>query len=153
MITAHVESFAERLEELKPLLPLHWQELGLFRDRMPLDPDFDFYLASEAQGRLLFVTVREAGALIGYWISFIVPGLHYKSTLSNHLDVYWVHPDHRGNGAGFILADRVRSESKRRGVKIWYVGSKNHKPSEWFFERLGFQRMEAHFVQWIGDDA
>lgn len=155
MITTQIESFEERLEELKPLLPEHWRELALFQDRMPLDPQYDAYIARERAGQLLFVTAREDGRLIGYWISFIAPGLHYKSTLTNQLDIYWVRPDHRGKHAGFALADLVKAESKRRGVKIWYAGSKNHKPSEWFFERLGFERCEAYFVQWIGseDDA
>jgi len=49
------------------------------------------------------------------------------------------------------LADTVKAESARRGVKIWYAGSKNYKPSEWFFERLGFEACEKHYVMWIGD--
>lgn len=151
MISAQIESFEDRLDELKPMLPEHHRELGLFQDRMPLDPNFPAYFEAERNGRLLFVTVREAGALIGYWISFINPGLHYQSTLTNQLDIYWVHPDHRGKHAGFALADLVKTESIRRGVKIWYAGSKNHKPSEWFFERLGFEKCESYFVQWIGE--
>lgn len=152
MITAQIESFESRLDELKPMLPAHHAELGLFQDKMPLDPDYPTYFRAERAGELLFVTVRESGALVGYWISFIQPGLHYKTTLTNKMDIYWVHPDHRGHKAGFMLADLVKSESARRGVKIWYAGSKNHKPSEWFFKRLGFEPCETYHVMWIGDD-
>ncbi len=151
MLTAQIESFMGCLDELKPMFPEHHKELGLFQDRMPLDPNYAVYDEAEKLGRLLFVTVREAGELIGYWISFISPSLHYQSTLSNQLDIYWVRPDHRGKHAGFALADLVKTESIRRGVKIWYVGSKNHKPSEWFFQRLGFEPCEAYYVQWIGE--
>jgi L-amino acid N-acyltransferase YncA len=152
MITAQVESFEDRLDELRPLLPAHHAELGLFQDRMPLDPQFDLYVERERLGQLLFVTVREDGALVGYWISFIAPGLHYRQTITNTMDIYWVHPDHRGHGAGFMLADLVKAESVKRGVKVWYAGSKNHKPSEWFFKRLGFVACDSYFVMWIGEE-
>lgn len=151
MLTAQIESFEACLDELRPMLPEHHKELGLFQEKMPLDPNFPVYFAHEQAGSLLFVTVRDAGALVGYWISFIQPGLHYQSTLTNQMDIYWVHPDHRGQKAGFMLADLVKAECIRRGVKIWYAGSKNHKPSEWFFERLGFEHCEAYYVMWLGE--
>lgn len=151
MITAQVESFTERLDELKPILPLHHAELALFQDKMPLDPQFDIYIAREAAGQLSFVTLREQGALIGYWISFIAPGLHYRTTLTATMDILYVHPDHRGAGAGFVLADAVKAELVRRGVKVWWAGSKNHKDIAWFLERLGMAKAEEYYVMWLGE--
>jgi GNAT superfamily N-acetyltransferase len=151
MITAQVESFAEHLDELKTILPTHHAELALFKDKMPLDPQFDLYIARERAGELLFVTLREDAALVGYWISFIAPGLHYRSTLTATMDILYVHPDHRGNGGGFKLADVVKAELVRRGVKVWWAGSKNHKEIAWFLERLGMAKAEEYFVMWLGD--
>lgn len=152
MITAQIESFHKTLPELAPLLPVHWEELGLYQDKMPLDPAYGVYFDRENRGELLFVTVREDGRLIGYWISVIAPGLHYKTTLTNTMDILYVAPEHRGNDAGFLLADLVKAESIRRGVRLWWVGSKNHKQIEWFFERLGFERQETYFSMWLGDE-
>lgn len=59
MLTAQVESFADRLHELKPLLPLHWEELALDKDKVPLDPQYDTYIAREDHGEVLFVTLRD----------------------------------------------------------------------------------------------
>lgn len=151
MITSQVESLTDRLEEIKPLLPLHWEELALFRDKMPLDPRFDLYLARDAVGEVCFVTLRENGDLIGYWISFIAPGLHYGSTLTATMDILYVVPEHRGSAGGFMLADTVKSELKRRGVKVWWAGSKNHKEIAWFLARLGMEKAEEYFVMWLGD--
>jgi len=41
MITFSVEPLTERLEELKPLFPRHWEELALNKEHVPLDPQYD----------------------------------------------------------------------------------------------------------------
>lgn len=151
MITAQVETLRECMEEWLPLLPGHHAELALFKDKMPLDPNFDTYLAREDAGELQFVTLRADGALVGYWISIIAPGLHYKSTLTATMDILYVHPDHRGQAAGFLLADTVKADLIRRGVKVWWAGSKMHKGIAWFLERLGMEKAEEYFVMWIGE--
>ena len=102
-------------------------------------------------GQLIMPILRKDGKIIGYWPTFIAPGLHYKSTLTATMDILWLHPDHRGDDAGKLLADCVKTELKRRSVKLWYAGSKNHKQIEWFFKMLGFDPIESMFAMWIGD--
>lgn len=152
MITAQVEPFSDVIEEIKPMLPGHWRELALYQDRMPLDPQWGAYIEREAQGSLVVVTLREAGAVIGYFWGFIAPGMHYQSTLTCTMDIMYVHPDHRGKHAGNLLLNTIRAELKRRGVKMWWMGSKNHKPIEWLYEGFGLERAEAYFCAWLGDD-
>lgn len=151
MLSAQVESLTEHLEEIKPLLPYHWKELAIFQDVMPLDPNYDLYLVRDGRGEVMFVTLREDGELVGYWISFVAPGLHYQSTLTCTMDILWVKPDKRGGDGGFMLADCVKAEAKRRGVKCWYAGSKNHKEIAWFLERIGMEKIEEYFAMWLGD--
>ena len=149
LITAQLESFREGLEELKPLLPDHWRELGLYQDRMPLDPDFDQYFAREDAGQLVYCTLRVNGTLQGYFIGVVVPGLHYQTTLTCHMDICLIRPAFRGIKAGRVLFDAVEAELRRRGVKMWWVGSKNHKPIVGFFEALGFIPEEVHLARWL----
>lgn len=151
MITAIVEPFMSQVEELKPLLPGHWEELGIYRDRMPLDPEWSVYDAFERAGQLIYVAARKEGVLIGYFIGTVTPGLHYRQTLTCKMDIAYVLPEHRGC-AGTILFDAVKAELKRRGVKLWWVGSKDHHPIEGFYEAFGFTRQETYFTLWIGDD-
>ncbi|WP_335954048.1 GNAT family N-acetyltransferase, partial [Acinetobacter higginsii] len=127
MITAHVESFEENLEYLKPLLPIHYQELALNQDKVPLSPQFDKYIAAEHSGELLFIGLRKSGELIGYFIGFVAPGLHYSTCLTCQMDIFYVHPDHRGSGAGLQLFKFVEDQCKKRGVQRLFVGSKLHK--------------------------
>jgi GNAT superfamily N-acetyltransferase len=151
MITCHVESFIEMLPELQPLLPLHYEELALDQDKVPLDPQYELYFERERNGQLIFVTLREAGVLIGYFIGFIAPGLHYKTCLTCHMDIFYVHPEKRGGRAGIKLFKFVEAELKRRGVDRWFVGSKCHMDASWLFRYLGFEQIEIYFSKWIGE--
>jgi GNAT superfamily N-acetyltransferase len=150
-ITAQVESFIDCWPDLQPLLPLHWAELAIHQDKMPLDVDYLTYHRQEEAGELLFITLRNRGDLVGYFAGLIGRSPHYKSTLACKMDVIYLYPEHRGFGAGKLLMDTIKAELKRRGVQVWYMGSKNHKPIEALFMACGFEPMETYFSQWIGD--
>lgn len=151
MITAQVESLTERLAELKPLFPLHYDELALNKDKVPLDPQYDIYLQRDAAGQCLLVTLREKGALVGYFVGFIAPGLHYKTCLTCTMDIFYVHPDVRCRFGGVRLFKAVQTELKRRGVQRWFVGSKNHADASRLFECLKFEKVETYYSMWLGD--
>ncbi len=151
MITAHVESFEQNLEYLKPLLPIHYKELALDQDKVPLSPQFDKYVAAEQRGELIFVTLRKAGQMVGYFIGFIAPGLHYSTCLTCNMDIFYVLPDHRGSGTGFQLFKFVEQQLKKRGVDRMFVGSKMHKDASWLFEKLNYTPVETYYSTWLGD--
>nr|DAN02913.1 MAG TPA: transcriptional regulator [Caudoviricetes sp.] len=151
MITAHIESLAEHLPEMRRLLPLHYQELALNKDKVPLDPQYEVYLDRERRGELLFVTLREAGEMIGYFVGFIAPGLHYRTCLTCTMDIFFVHPGKRQGRAGITLFKFVKAELKRRGVDRWFVGSKCHADASALFEYLGFEKVEVYYSMWVGE--
>lgn len=149
MITAQVESLTERLEEMKPLFPMHWEELALNKDRVPLDPQYDIYLERDAKGQVMFVTLRELGELVGYFVGFVAPGLHYRTCLTLTMDIFYVRPDKRGR-CGVKLFRAVETEAKRRGVQRMFMGSKCHKDAGWLFQRLDYEVVEHYYSKWIG---
>jgi len=151
MITCQVEQWPAFIEEAKPMLPIHWEELALNKEKVPLDPQYHVYDDRHANGQVLVITVREDGLLVGYFIGFIAPGLHYKTCLTCQMDIFYIHPDHRGAGAGFHLFRAVEAECKRRGVNRLFVGSKMHKDASWLFEKLGYEEVERFYSTWIGD--
>jgi GNAT superfamily N-acetyltransferase len=152
MLTAQVESLTEQLAELKPILPIHWEELALDKDKVPLDPQYGVYLARDAQGEVLFVTLRDGGELMGYFIGFVAPGLHYRTCLTLTMDIFYVVPEHRGKHGGVALFEAVKKEAKRRGVNRWFVGNKEHSKvhAEALFLHLGFEKVETYYSMWLG---
>lgn len=151
MITIHIEKLANTLPELMPLLPVHYEELALDKDHVPLDPMYDVYLAREAQGQLLLVVMRDAGEIVGYFIGFIAPGLHYKTCLTCIQDIFYVRRDKRDGTQGIRLFSFIKKELKRRGVKRWFMGSKMHADASPLFEKMGARKVETTHSLWLGD--
>lgn len=123
MIDVRVEQYATVIGEIKPLLELHWQEIATDRDAIPLDPNFEQYRAMEAAGNLVILTAREAGALIGYSIFFLIRHPHYQSTVFAMNDILFVTPAKRGGRAGLRLIRESERVMRERGAsKIsWHI--------------------------------
>jgi len=150
MITFHIQSFESAIPELQALLPLHYNELALNKDNVPLDPQYDIYLHRERSGEVIFVAARELGNLIGYFIGFIAPGLHYKTCLTCTMDIFYIHPDYRKGSSGIRLFRFVEQELRRRGVQRWFMGSKLHADSSALFKRLKAEPVEIYYSKWLG---
>ena len=151
MITASVESFTECRVELEKLFPQHWDKLALDKEAVPLDPDYAAYAQRERQGELMFVALRDAGRMVGYWTAFIAPGLHYRRCLTATMDMWFVLPDHENGVATMILMRAVEREYRRRGVKRSFVGEKNHTPCGRLYRAFGYAPVETHYSKMIGD--
>jgi GNAT superfamily N-acetyltransferase len=158
MIKYQVEALTTHLDELKPLLLKHWRELALDQDRVPLDPIWEIYIQKDGEGGVLFVTARDAGRLIGYFVGFVGPGLHYRSCKTLQIDIFWLHPEFREDSLSFaegeLIADQLVGEvikaAKDLGVQRMFAGSKLHKDSGALFERHGGVEIERYFSFWIG---
>ena len=149
MITAQVESVRSVLPEIQPLLAKHYDFLSLHKERFPLQPNYAFYLEREERGESVVVTLRKDGDLIGYWICFVAPGLHYQTCLTSIMDIWFVDPEHMLGKAPLILLRAVEREMRRRGVNLWFAGEKLHKPCGRLFEKLGFEKVETTYAKWL----
>ena len=159
MITAQVESLTEGLEEMKPLFPSHWEEVALNQDKVPLDPRYDVYLSRDAAGEILYVTLRDLGVLVGYFVGFVQPALHYKTCLTLQMDIFWLHPDFRDGDsltaieremACMTLFETVKKAAVARGVKRAFYGSKSHKDASIVFAALGMVEVERYYSAYWG---
>ncbi len=152
MIVASIETFERGLEELKRFLDGHYEELsGHAKHGIPLDPQYQIYIAREKAGELIYMTLRENGAMIGYFVGFLAPGLHYQSCLTLTMDVLYVVPEHRGKGAGIILGHAIKNEAKRRGAQVWFMGFKEEHRThmEALLLMLGFAPFERTYALWM----
>jgi len=153
MLTFQVDSFEASIPELRDLFPVHHAELALFKDRMPLDPDYAEYVRRERDGKLFLTTGRQNGSIVAYYVANVFPGFHYKSTLTGTMDIAYVVPDFRNRGAALPLFRTTERELQRRGVKVWYSGNKLHNPLGMpkLHELLGFIPADQYWVRWIGE--
>ena len=150
MITATLESFTERVEELRPLLLSHYEKLALDRERVPLDPQWEHYFAKEQLGELMFVVLRDNGRMVGYWIAFIAPGLHYKTCLTATMDIWNVLPEYERAGPIITLMRAVEREIERRGVNRSFVGEKIHRPCGRLYRAFGYEPIETYYSKLLG---
>lgn len=150
-LSAQVERYSDVLPELAPLYPDHWAELALDTEypEAALAPRWDQYLALEAAGELLVVTLRDLGTLAGYCLMVIRPHLHYEMCLTATTDIFRVLPQYRGRYGGARLFKAVEKECRRRGVKRMFVGSKLHRDSSRLFTSLGFKPIEIYHSKWL----
>lgn len=149
MLTAQTEPFPPFLDEVKPLLARHYDEISLHKGRFDLDPQYDEYLRRDALGMVLTITLREDGKLVGYIVSFVAPGLHYRDCLTLTMDIFYVAPEHRGKQGGIKLFRALEREARRRGVGYMMMGSKLHRDASRLFERLGYAPVETYYAKWI----
>jgi GNAT superfamily N-acetyltransferase len=147
--TAQVEDFFAALPEMLPMLPRHWEELALDKDVIPLDPRWDEYRALYERGKLLLVTLRERGHLVGYCWVIIAPSLHYGSSLHGTIDIFWIDPRHRGRMGGRRLFRAVEAELRRRGVMRWVASSKLHRDCGRLLAAIGMQPFETLYAKML----
>ena len=80
MIKFGVERYSQVNEDIKELIKLHYDEIAVNKEDIPLDPDWDRYKLLDDKGLIMIITARDEGRLVGYSIFFISNHLHYKST-------------------------------------------------------------------------
>lgn len=143
MITFQVERLAPIQPELEHLLKLHWEEVALNRDTIPLEPDWDMYYHLDGAGMLHILTARSAGKLIGYYIDIIKGHLHYKSSKTAFCDVYYLMPKHRTGRTALRLFMEHERALNRIGVNKIYTMHKVHVNNIGpLLAKLGYKHIE-----------
>ena len=151
MITYQVEKLETCLEEMKPLLEKHWEEVAWYKDEIDFNPDYDKYYQVEAIGMLHVVTVREDGELIGYNINFINAHLHYSDHKYAVNDIIFLKPEHRHASAAIDLISFTEKELKKLGVSVMTMHMKLAHPFKSLMEHVDFAPQEYVYSKLIGE--
>lgn len=151
MITYQEESAQDCLEEIKPIIKLHWEEIALHKDKIKLNPDFDKYLLLDSLGMLHILTARDEGELVGYFISFIQPNMHYKAELFAINDILYIKPEHRKGTVGYRLFKNAEASLKEIGVDVIVVHTKVNNDFKPLMDKLEYERIEYSYSKYIGD--
>lgn len=148
-LTFQVEQYVDVINEIIPYYPMHYEELASDKS-IPLDPDFEGYLWRAEKGLLQVVTARKDGELVGYYIAFISPHIHYRHSLTAHVDIYYLRKDCRIGANGLDFLRFAEQSLVDRAVERIYVSTKTDSDKSAIFEWLGYQEKERVFTKLIG---
>ena len=137
--------------DAEPLLQEHWDEVALNKDKIKINPDWDAYYALEEQGKLKVFTARDGEKLVGYFVVFVSPHIHYKDHLFAKNDLIYLAPSHRKGFTGIKLLKFAEGCLKADGVSVLVVNTKNHRPFHKIMQFLGFSPSETLYSKYIGD--
>lgn len=135
------ESVEAVLEEIKPLLVKHWEEVSFYKD-IALDPDYESYLKMDELGVLRVYTARdEDNVLMGYAVFFVRANPHYRQSLQAVQDIIFIDPEKRGFGVKFILW--TEQQLKAEGVQVVFQHIKTNTPKTIdLFRRLDYENID-----------
>lgn len=144
-----VERWATYAPDAEALWALHWQEVALTQQEVPMDMDLERYAALDDAGILHIVTGRDDGRLIAYHTSLVLGHLHYKSTLHSLTDLYWVHPLWRRGTIALKLFGAAHRSLKARGVVKVISGTKLHSGLDMsrLFEFMDYTLAEKSYTK------
>ena len=134
------------IEEIKGLLPEHYDELCVTKD-FPLEPDYVAYGRLCIAGMLKCITCRADGNLIGYIIFVVNPHLHYKSCITAFEDIYFIKKEFRQGRVGIRLFQCAEEELKKDGVHRVIMHTKIHLDNSRLFEYLGYKHTDKLFTK------
>jgi hypothetical protein len=129
------EKFSAIVHEIRPLN----------QDTVPLDPDWDRYLALENADLMHVLTVRVDGSLVGYVFVCVGPHLHYASTKWAVVDMFWLNPLYRVGWTGVRMMRDLEKGVSEIGAKVLHISHKMHVKEgrvSSIFRRLGYRPIE-----------
>ena len=145
MTSFALETVEQVLDEIKPLLAQHWEEIATYKD-LPLDPDYEAYLRMAAAGRVRVFTARHEGVLIGYGV-FFLGNLHYKGSGIATQDILFILPQYRGTTVGYRLIKFCDDSLRAEGLQVTYQHVKISHDFSPVLSRLGYRPVEIIYAR------
>ena len=134
------------IEELKGILPEHYEELCVTKD-FPLSPDYEAYGRLCMAKMLKCITCRIDGQLVGYAIFIVQPHLHYMSCKTAFEDIYFLKKEFRQGRNGVRLFQHAERVLKGEGVNRIIMHTKIHMDNSRLFEYLGYKHTDKLFTK------
>jgi GNAT superfamily N-acetyltransferase len=141
-----LENLSEVYDEAAGLIALHWREIAPYQDITRINPDLELYERLEAAGRLLLVTARDAGTLVGYFLMILAPHPHYRHIVVATEDLHFVHPAARG-WTGIKLMKFAERMARAQGATLMVGRAKAKSEHGALYARLGYDLMDEVFTK------
>lgn len=149
MITYQSESYFTARDD--GLIQMHYDEIALHKEAIPLAPDWHRYDLMDAAQDLACITARDDGKMIGYSVFFLQNHIHYMTTRMASNDVLYLHPDYRKGRIGIKLIQHSEKHLQWLGVKkiVWHIKTANDFSP--ILKRMGYGNEEVVMGKILGD--
>ena len=141
------ETVQECLLDMLDMLDAHYQEITTHKHLTKLKPDYEAYLEMEKDDAIRVFTVRtDDGELIGYFVTFIQPHIHYSDCIYAMNDILYIHPDHRGGTIAYRLFKKAIQDLRdNTKANIFCIHMKVEYPFRGLLTKLDFQLTEENW--------
>jgi len=146
MIEYIVEDPATFIEEMREIIPVHYDELCVTKD-FPLAPDYEAYGRLYNAGMLKCITARDEDGLVGYVIFIVQPHLHYMTCKTAFEDIYYLKKEHRLGRTGIRLFQFAEEALRADGVNRVIFHTKVHLDNSRLFEYLGYKHTDKLYTK------
>lgn len=141
-----VERIEDVLSELKPLHVAHWQETERYRHGIPLNPDYNYMINAERNGRFLLFTVRIDGVLVGNMMLYISRSTHTQNWVAEE-DTMFILEEHRKGRLGVRLIQYGEEILRNLGITEVRVTVKTVNNVGRLLSHLGYTHAANQFIK------
>lgn len=134
------------LEELVPLLHLHWKEVAHFKD-IRLNPNLKFYKDLEQAKILRVYTIRKTEKLVGYAVFFVQKDPHHQHSVQAVQDLLFLSPSLRAKLIGYRFLKWCDKQLTKEGVEVIYHGVKKSHNFGLMLEKLGYECVDLIYAR------
>ena len=134
-------------DEITPLLDRHWEEIALNKDKIKLKPDWGRYRTLDELGHLAIYTLRDDERLVGYFVCFVMPHIHYCDDVFAVNDIIYFDKDYRKGMNAIRFLKYCEKDLADNGVSAIVINSKEHQPFGRVLERIGYNFTEKIFTK------
>jgi hypothetical protein len=147
-----VEDPATFIEELKGILPDHYDELCVTKD-FSLAPDYEGYGRLYNAGMLRCITARSEEGLVGYVIFVVQPHLHHRTCRTAFEDIYFLKKEYRLGRTGIRLFQFAEEALRADGVNRIIMQTKVHLDNSRLFEYLGYKYTDKLYTKILSTES
>lgn len=144
-LTFQHEPIESIIDEMPLLTKLHYAEISTHKHIKKLDPDWDQFITLEEAGIARTFTARDHGNLVGYFITFTAPHIHFKGCTMSHNDAVYMHPHYRGSRAVKFFEAAIQDLRDNTDSDMLAVHMKLHAPFRKLLTKLGFEQTEENW--------
>ena len=137
--------------DLPDLLLSNNAETGSGLPGMPLQVNWVVYERLADLDRLLCITARDAGRLVGYLVFVISDSLHHAQVQVAEADVMWIRPAYRRGMLAVRMLAMAEQKLRDRGVDLIYAKTSLKLDVGALYRRQGFDPIEIVYRKDLRD--